>query len=337
MEISSMTAHHSSNKLCSRSRLIASIREVHGRLSFHAYSIWLFTFSDLKTIVFPQTAFGILSALSKTGPITADGSGAGEEYYLFIARRIPLVLFWVWLNLLPFEINNQNQPQGIEEDRLNKPWRTMPSNRWSPRQATNAMLFFYFVAIGVSWHLGGIRWSLSLVVLGIWYNNMGGSDVNPFIRNLINALGYISFAAGALETALDEPLRYDWAFTIDLSKPPTLETWLMTILSVILTTVHTQDMEDQEGDALRGRRSLPLQIGDGPCRWVTAVSMSFWGIFCPLLWGCGWLGYVCSISLAFAVASRSLVLRNVEADKTTFKIWNLWIVCIYTLPLITKY
>jgi len=166
---------------------------------------------------------------------------------------------------------------------------------------------------------------------------MGGSDVNPLIRNLINALGYTSFAAGALEIALDEPLRWDWAFAIDLSNRPTLETWIMTVLAVILTTVHTQDMEDQEGDALRGRRSLPLEIGDGPSRWVTTMFMLFWGVFCPLLWRCGWVGYVSSITLAYTVALRSPLFRTVEADKTTFKIWNLWVVCLYTLPLISKY
>jgi 4-hydroxybenzoate polyprenyltransferase len=166
---------------------------------------------------------------------------------------------------------------------------------------------------------------------------MGGSDVNPLVRNLINALGYTSFAAGALEIALGKPLRWDWAFAIDLSSRPTLETWIVAIFAVILTTVHTQDMEDQEGDALRGRRSLPLEIGDGPCRWVTAIFMLFWGAFCPLLWRCGWIGYVSSITLAYTVALRSPIFRTVEADKTTFKIWNLWVVCLYTLPLISKY
>jgi len=154
---------HSSHRLCNGSHLAASVRLAHSRLYFHAYSIWLFTFSDLKTIIVPQTTFGILSALSKTGSETISSK---VEERIEIIRRIPLVLFWVWLNLLPFEINNQKQPQGIAEDKLNKPWRTMPSNRWSYRQATNAMRFFYLVAISVSWYMGGIRWSLSMLFLG---------------------------------------------------------------------------------------------------------------------------------------------------------------------------
>jgi 4-hydroxybenzoate polyprenyltransferase len=157
--------------------------------------------------------------------------------------------------------------------------------------------------------------------------------VNALIRNLINALGYTSFAAGALEIALDAPVRWRGASIIDCSKSPNLEVWMMILLAIILTTVHTQDMADQEGDALRGRQSLPLQIGDSPCRCVIATFMILWGLFCPFFWRSGWLGYVSTTPLAHAVALRTLLLRTVEADKTTFKIWNVWIICLYTLPL----
>jgi 4-hydroxybenzoate polyprenyltransferase len=162
---------------------------------------------------------------------------------------------------------------------------------------------------------------------------MGGSDLNAFIRNLINALGYTSFAAGASEIALDSPLRCDWAVIPDFSKAPSLETWILTLFAVILTTIQTQDMEDQKGDAARGRRSLPLQIGDRPCRWVIAVYVVFWGLACPFLWRAGWTGYITSTPLAYMVAVRTLMLRSIEADKVTFRIWNMWIVSLYTLPL----
>ncbi|KAI8951164.1 UbiA prenyltransferase family [Xylaria longipes] len=307
-----------------------SFKHVFSRFCFHIYSLWLFTRSDLKTIVFPQTAFGVLSALS-TIP---SGNTAFSSEELAIIKRTPLVLLWVWMNLVPFEINNQRQPKDIAEDKLNKPWRTLPSGRWTCRQATYIMFVFYLIAGVLSWYIGGFRWSMSLLLLGIWYNNMGGSDVNALIRNLINALGYMSFGAGALEVVLDAPLCYTGAVMPDLSTVPNLETWIGTMFAIILTTVHTQDMEDQEGDALRGRRSLPLQIGDRLCRWVIASCMIFWGSFCPSLWQCGWAGYITSTLLAYMVALRSLTLRTVESDRTTFKIWNIWIISLYTLPLI---
>ncbi|KAI1733401.1 hypothetical protein F4680DRAFT_463178 [Xylaria scruposa] len=317
-------------------RFTALLLYAYSRTGFHVYSIWLFTLSDIKTIIIPQSTFGILSALAKTSsgvPILHS------ENALRIIKRIPRVVFWVWINLLPFAISNQRNPKSIAEDEINKPWRTMPSRRWSHCQATHAMVTFYFVAGVTSWHSGGFTWSIYLFICGTWYNNMGGADVNAFVRNLINALGYTSFAAGALEIASDAPLRLVRLLVLpklELGHVPDLETWIQVLLVIILTTVHTQDMADQKGDALRGRRSLPLQIGDSACRWVTAIFMIFWGSFCPSLWGCRRPGYMISVSLAYIVALRSILFRTVKADKITFKIWNLWILYLYTLPMITE-
>jgi len=35
-----------------------------GCYQYHLYTIWLFTLNDLKSIVLPETAFGLFSALS---------------------------------------------------------------------------------------------------------------------------------------------------------------------------------------------------------------------------------------------------------------------------------
>ncbi|KAI0532166.1 UbiA prenyltransferase family [Xylaria digitata] len=296
----------------------------------HAYSIWLFTFSDLKTIVFPQSFFGILTALSqnmaasKTHPTQDVGVNTLE-----IAPRVPLVFLWVYINLLPFEINNQRQAESVREDRLNKPWRTMPSGKWTPTQALYAMWFFYLAAGLVSWQMGGLRWSLSLMVLGCWYNNLGGSDINALVRNLINGLGYTCFGIGSVEIALNVPVN------MTLSTENTmLCSWIIIVALVVMTTVQTQDMGDQKGDAQRGCCSLPLQVGDGPARWITATFMLIWAPLCPCFWNSSWLGYFLTVPWALTVAFRCLVFRGVEEDQTTFRLWNIWIVSIYLLPVL---
>ncbi|KAI1747019.1 UbiA prenyltransferase family [Xylaria castorea] len=296
----------------------------------HVYSIWLFTFSDLKTIVFPQSLFGILTALSQNRAVLkAHLTPNVGENKLKIAFRVPLVFFWVYINLLPFEINNQRQPESIREDRLNKPWRTMPSGKWTPTQALCAMLFFYLTAGLVSWQMGGLRWSLSLMVLGCWYNNLGGSDMNALVRNLINSLGYTCFGIGSLEIALNAPLNMTLG-----SENVMLCSWITLVALVVMTTVHTQDMEDQKGDAQRGRCSLPLQVGDGPARWITATFMLIWAPLCPYFWDSGWLGYVLTAPLALMVAFRCLIFRGIKKDKKTFILWNIWIMSIYLLPVL---
>ncbi len=86
--------------------------------AYHLHSLWLFTSSDFKTIVGPSFVFG------------ASNDLAGAEYGLesseealsrgFI-QRLALVLLYVWMNLMPFTINNQKSPNAIKEDEMNLP------------------------------------------------------------------------------------------------------------------------------------------------------------------------------------------------------------------------
>ncbi|KAI1370976.1 UbiA prenyltransferase family [Hypoxylon crocopeplum] len=302
------------------------------RVVYHVISIWLFTLSDLKTIVFPETAFGILTALSQTK--SGQGSpGIAEITSLDVIRRLPLVMLWVWINLLPFAINNQRRPEAIAEDSLNKPWRTMPAGRWSMTQAQYAMYFFYVVAVAVSWKIGGLRPSIALVALGYWYNDSGGADVDALLRNLINAAGFTAFGTGALELALDRCISFDLA-TLIRTTAPSLAKWLFIIAGVVFTTVHTQDMYDQDGDNQRGRMTVPIQMGETTARWTIAFFTTFWGLFCPYFWNSTWVGYAITTSIACTISYRSLAFRTVRDDKITFRIWNAWMVSLYVLPLI---
>lgn len=98
------------------------------------------------------------------------------------------------MNLLPFAIGNQKSSDAIEEDKINKPWRTPPSGRMTTQQAGRLMLITYLVALGLSSMTGGLKQSVvALVILGTWYNNFAGADSSCLPRNLINALGYTCF------------------------------------------------------------------------------------------------------------------------------------------------
>ena len=293
-------------------------------LSYHARSIWLFTFSDLKTIVGPETAFGILSALS--GPIlTANRSSD----IAVILGRIPIVAFWCWINLLPFAIDNQRQPEAIEEDGVNKPWRPMPSGRLSEKQAKWLMWSLYPAAILASMRLGGLKQCLTLIFLGWWYNDLGGADYSFITRNFINACGFLSYASGATEVASRSGL---------LGNPfnPAAWPWFIIIGAVVFTSVHTQDMYDQAGDGARGRKTVPLVIGDAYARWSIAVAMAVWSVACPTFWQLGPCTHAMSMITAGIVAFRSLTKRSVSADQLTFRIWNLWMVMLYLMPLFRR-
>ncbi|KAL8937853.1 MAG: hypothetical protein Q9216_004216 [Gyalolechia sp. 2 TL-2023] len=264
-----------------------------GDLRYNLYTIWLFTFSDLKTIVGPKTAFGIVHA------IYASEFGIPSLPLSSIASRIPVVLFWCWINLLPFAINNQRQDEAIVEDKLNKPWRPLPSARLSQRKAKLLVFSLYPTAILASSWIGGFYQSLALVVLGSLYNDWGGAEVNCMIRNLLNGAGYISFASGALSAAFGSQ------FTPTLA----LIKWLAVIFVVVATSVHSQDMYDQEGDSLRHRKTVPIVIGDARSRWTIAAAVGFWSVFCPWYIGTGNV-YIVPPILGAIVMYRTLTKRT---------------------------
>ena len=290
---------------------------------YHLYSIWLFTSSDLKTIVGPSFVFGATNALAGAEyGLESSHSGLSRA----VMRRLPLVLLYIWMNLLPFVINNQKSPNAIKEDAINKPWRTLPSGRMTPQQAGRLMLILHLLALRLSYATGGLKQSVALVFLGIWYNNFASADSNCLVRNLLNAAGYLCFTSGAMEVALGFPLPVE----------ARLVQWLGVIAAILVTTVHVQDMCDQVGDSIRGRKTVPLVLGDGPARWTTAIPMIFWGYVCPRLWNSAMVVTALSLLLAGTVAARSLMLRTIKDDVLTFKVWNGWLTLVFLLPLLSR-
>lgn len=280
---------------------------------YHAYTLWLFTYNDLKTMVYPSTIFAFFHLL----PFYAVRSQAVDVFF----SRLPSILVYIWFNLLAFVVNNQRPTASVEEDRLNKPWRPIPAGRLTQTQARTLGLISYPLALLVSMLLSaGVNQSALLALCGYIYNNHGGGDSNFWVRNLLNACGFTSFASGALEVALGS--------SIPLSIIP----WLLIIAAVVFTTVHTQDMYDQVGDSAAGRQTVPLVIGDGPARWSIAISVMLWSLVCPLCWASGSVGYIAPILFGGWVTLRSLTRRTVKEDRTTFRIYNAWLVSIYSLP-----
>ena len=285
------------------------------------YSIWLFTFSDLKTIVLPTSFFGISNAVAATA-FGIEGIHPVFTSSMSMLLRSTSVITWVWINLLPFAINNQRQPEAIAEDYINKPWRPLPSGRLTPRHAKQLMLLTYVVAVGGSVQLGGLKQCLAGILLGFWYNVLRGSDRNFVTRNFINALGFIGFTSGALEVALARQVWWT----------PKLASWFGLVAAVVFSTVHSQDMYDQPGDAARGRKTVPIVVGDAAARWLLATTMIFWGFTCPLFWSMPLLVHGIFLLVSAVIAVRYLIKRTEEDDKFTFRLWNLWMAFLYSLP-----
>jgi 4-hydroxybenzoate polyprenyltransferase len=205
----------------------------------------------------------------------------------------------------------------------------MPQGHLSPAQAKVTMICLYVAAQFLCFQInGGVRQGIILVLLGTWYNNFRGADSHPFVRNAINALGYLCFISGATEVALGEPIPFAMS-----GLPFLLLQWFSMLGGMVLTTIHVQDMPDQEGDALRGRRTVPLVIGDGRARWTIAVSMLVWCILCPAMWVKSAVLGPIIVGLSVLIGARTLLHRDMVSDKRTFIIWNVWVSILYLLPL----
>jgi 4-hydroxybenzoate polyprenyltransferase len=162
------------------------------------------------------------------------------------------------------------------------------------------------------------------MVLTWIYNDLGAADENFFVRHVNNALGFVTFAAGASQVLCGYPLH-----TLNI----TSYKWLAVIAAVITFTIQFQDMEDQDGDRERGRRTLPIVFGDGLTRFVNAIVILAFSVFAPTFWRLGWSGYALPLGLGASIAARTLFVRSLKDDKKTFKLWCLWLVGLYLLPL----
>lgn len=298
--------------------IVERVRILANQLCHHVVTLWLFTLSDLKTIIGPAMIFGVLNALC------VSVFGMPPVPIHLILRRAPCSLFWTWANLLPFAIDNQRQGLAVEEDAINKPWRPIPSGRITTEKAKGWMLRMYQLAMLFSLYVGGLKQCLTLVILGFWYNDLKGADGNPLVRNFINACGFLCFFSGVMKVAYGSPLQLEWG-------SPLLQ-WLGIVGVIVFSSVHTQDMADQEGDKVRGRRTVPLVIGDWFSRLTIAAAVTAWSWLGPRFWDLTSLAYVPTVGLGIWVTMRTLFLRDVKGDKRTFKLWNLWLLTLYVLP-----
>ena len=241
-----------------------------------------------------------------------------------VLARVPQVILWNWLNVFIFDVANQRLPNSILEDSVNKPWRALPSSRISPSSARRLLLFSIPVVFFMTLYLGGVEETVLMMVLTWMYNDLEGADENYIVRNLINCAGFMCYSSGATIVAAGYG-----QYTLSSRAYK----WIGIVGGIIFSTLQMQDMADVEGDKARGRRTLPIVHGDGIARWSIAIPVITWSIVCPWFWELGKLGWAASLMAGGLLAVRVLLLRSIGADKVTWKVWCLWTIVLYVLPL----
>lgn len=287
-------------------------------LSYFIGTFWLFTESDFATFVIPDTLFGIYGALA--GPLLTNNESPD---LLVILSRVPQVLLYNWANLFIFDLANQSLPEAVIEDSCNKPWRPLPSGRMTIPQTRRLLLASLPIVLAINWSLGAWEETALLFTLNWMYNDLNGGE-DFIVRNLILGIGFGLYNGGALKIACGN----------DQSITAPGYYWIAIISCVIFTTMHVQDMKDKAGDKARGRRLAPLVLGDTAARWTIAVPVVVWSVVCPLFLSVGPLGYFMTCGVGSLIVGRLFMLRSIEADRTTWRLWSAWTSLLYLLPLI---
>lgn len=270
----------------------------------------------------PDTAFGIFGALS--GALLTTNAAPDN---FGILRRTPLVALYVWTNLLVFDLANQRLPESIVEDRFNKPWRPLPSGLITPVQTRRLNLAVLPLFFAISYALNVWRETAILFVLTWMYNDLKGGDEDFIVRNLIIAFAFGFYNEGAMRVAGGASHEPNSTGLV----------WTAIVSAIIFSTMHTQDMKDQVGDAAKGRRSAPIVLGDWIARWTVVVPVVFWSVFCPIWWNIPLALWALPIGLGSVIAVRQLWLRDPKADHITWVIWAVWLCLIYLLPVVRRY
>lgn len=284
-------------------------------LCFHVYTVYLFSRDNIKDIICMGFLFGALNAsaasrISLGPPISFTG----------ILASSPAMLLWSWSNLFLFNLHNQRHASAVAEDAVNKPWRPIPAGRLSSREATLAMYFMYLVILAICLEVGGLLPCIFEVFLFLWYNEWGGAS-DPYLKNILNGLGFACFFAGPLEVATGHSV---------LSSNQQTVQWLLLLVGAITTTANTQDFRDMEEDRASGRKTVPLLIGDLNARLALAAGVAGWTGLACWFWGVGlaeWRVGSLSWIAGTIMAGKFSRDRTRAGDSLSWKLFPAWPFC----------
>ncbi|KAF2473362.1 uncharacterized protein BDR25DRAFT_323911 [Lindgomyces ingoldianus] len=287
---------------------------------YQLHTLFLFTRSDIKTVIIPQMLFALSSALTSGFKTVSTPTPPPISVIPSILKAI----LWLWTTLLVENIANQRLPFSILEDSRNKPWRPLPSSRLTASTSQNWLIHLIPLAIAVGATANAYRETATLFVLVWMYNDVDGANKSIWWRNALTAGGLGCFSAGV--TAITSgPVEYS------PSSGPFL--WVVLTALAVFTTVHAQDFPDMVGDAARGRETVPLLYGEKTARISLAVGVLLWSFVCPAFWDLPVRWFAPTVGLGMLLVCLSAFRWDEESNEWIWKAWCLWIGTIYLLPL----
>lgn len=176
-----------------RLSIMAALRKVFSQIMDTISLAHCITESNIKAFVTPTVLAGMFAVAS--GGVTADIPSWGD-----LAIAVPKVALYIWLYDLYFDCSNQKDPGSIEEDRLNKPWRAIPSGRLSVESAETWYKCSIVILPVVALWFGALPEAIAFMLETQAYDRLGGGST-WWGRSIINPLFFSTSQLGAIRVA----------------------------------------------------------------------------------------------------------------------------------------
>lgn len=281
---------------------------LHGldRIRYELLLSWLVIKSDISATIVPTLLF----------TIAAWNSVSGSLYDLGVALGRGLIYFWLYVLIFCLS----NQLVGVEEDRINKPYRPLAAGLVSYRGALIRWVASMVVFSIVGWWFGVLEWALLWQAASVLHN-FGDWSKHWFGKHLVMSIGIVAGLAPAWELAT--PLTDDaWR-------------WIVLLACVILPLIATQDLRDTAGDYAIGRRTFPIAFGVRATRLMLGLCFALLPIvvhYTLMTSTTGiWHMLICHVALtglSLLIAVRVLLYRTRQADQYTYKLFTYWYCCM---------
>ncbi|KAI0653348.1 UbiA prenyltransferase family-domain-containing protein [Cubamyces menziesii] len=257
-------------------------------LLYFIHTLILFTKTDINCTLVPVTLLAAASA-----PVR-------DIFHL------PHAMFWLWLNILQFDVSNQII--GLDEDKLNKQWRPLPANRMTYNQA----VVFRWLLIPACWLLSAyysrqtVYASVALCTFTVMHNELAMHN-HWFMKNVLNGLGFASFEVGATLIAGTDRTRLDDVAVLSV----------IASAGILVTTMHSQDFRDEEGDRAIGRKTIPIVFG-GMAKYMLFVPMVLWSAGLCRMWDIDVATGLVFVALTFYVGFQYLIAHSAKEFQVAF-------------------
>ncbi|KAJ8507732.1 hypothetical protein ONZ45_g9928 [Pleurotus djamor] len=249
--------------------------DISNALSFISNEFDIFTsliWSDLNMTFIPCSVLAIAA--------TREASAT----FINVARFLP------WITTFLCFFNLSNQIVGVEEDRINKPWRPITSGKISLAGAKLRLVTVLACFLSVTLAIGrptqeAMVWLLTTAFLSL--TPLGHHWIGK--NNIGMTLATWALQSGSYQTVATPPTQMKWFFMV-------IAVWAGCVANI-------QDLRDVKGDMAIGRKMLPIVFGEKRTRWIISA------IFLPI-----------AIIGTHAILSYR-VLRGscAEYDATTYK------------------